>query len=248
MLLLRNLQIKSSNARRSWIVPGSVGYARGPVSQIGRRVDHRVARARRRCVRLKFDQWARPGATHSFATLADHVRCGPIADYSPLTAFHITPVIRQSMISGICDDTHRKIQLISLPLLRSHRAREPVQSIPAAAVRRDRGRVGASHQGRMAHAQAPTKRRARKRRSLLLLAEWLPPDRVQGGSYRPTSFLQYARENGWRVTAITAELVKPPDRAALELASRIPKDCSIIRVPAPSFQAIRGSFRASMAR
>jgi glycosyltransferase involved in cell wall biosynthesis len=93
-------------------------------------------------------------------------------------------------------------------------------------------------------AEWPTLRRRRNggrasERSLLLLADRLPPDRVHGGSYRQTSFLQYARENGWRVTAITTELGKPPDRAALELASRIPKDCSIIRVPAPSFQASR---------
>jgi len=60
-----------------------------------------------------------------------------------------------------------------------------------------------------------------------------------GGSYRPTSFLQYAGENGWRAAAITRELVEPPDCAALELASRIPTDCSIIRVPVPSFQASR---------
>jgi glycosyltransferase involved in cell wall biosynthesis len=60
-----------------------------------------------------------------------------------------------------------------------------------------------------------------------------------GGSYRPTSFLQYAGENGWRAAAITGELIEPPDRAALELASRIPKDCSIIRVPVPSLQASR---------
>src|SRR5262245_6278297 len=96
----------------------------------------------------------------------------------------------------------------------------------------------------LVRAEWPTLRHRRNggrasERSLLLLAEWLPPGHVQAGSYRPTSFLQYARENGWRVTAITAELVKPPDRAALELASRIPKDCSIIRVPAPSVQAIR---------
>ena len=60
-----------------------------------------------------------------------------------------------------------------------------------------------------------------------------------GGSYRPTSFLQYAGENGWRAAAITRELGEPPDRAALELAARIPEDVSIIRVPSPSFQASR---------
>jgi hypothetical protein len=60
-----------------------------------------------------------------------------------------------------------------------------------------------------------------------------------GGSYRPTSFLQYAVENGWRAAAITRELIELPDRAALELAARIPEDVPIIRVPPPSFQASR---------
>jgi hypothetical protein len=91
-------------------------------------------------------------------------------------------------------------------------------------------------------ARAARARDAGPDRRFLLLAEGLPPDRLRGGSYRPTSFLQYAAANGWQAAAITRELTESPDRAAMELATHVPNDCPVIRVPPAPFQASRRVF------
>ncbi len=73
--------------------------------------------------------------------------------------------------------------------------------------------------------RAPGKMRDR---SLLLLAWDLPP-RVSGGVYRPTSFLRYAPENGWRISALSGPVPDTPTEAGLFLLESLPEAQKIER-------------------
>ncbi len=59
-------------------------------------------------------------------------------------------------------------------------------------------------------------------RHLLLLA-WALPPLVSGGVYRPTSFLRYGPENGWRVSALSSPLPDTPSVAGNYLWTNLPE-------------------------
>ncbi len=66
-------------------------------------------------------------------------------------------------------------------------------------------------------------------RSALLLAWTLPPA-VNGGVYRPTSFLKYGPGLGWRLSAISGPLTGPASEAGQYLLDTIPESVSIHRL------------------
>lgn len=67
---------------------------------------------------------------------------------------------------------------------------------------------------------------ASAKRHVLLIADRLPPSKPHSGSYRPTSFLQYASDNGWRASAVHLAM-EPPTPAGERLLEKIPDSIQI---------------------
>ena len=87
----------------------------------------------------------------------------------------------------------------------------------------------------------------------LLVAATLPP-RFDGGVFRPLSWLRYAPENGWRLSAVTRALDGTICDAGRQLSRAIPADSILCHAPPlplrPSlrlFQDIDGSFLTALA-
>ena len=66
-------------------------------------------------------------------------------------------------------------------------------------------------------------------RHVLLLASSLPPA-VNGGVFRPMSFLKYGAELGWTMTAIAGGLRHVHEKAGAELLATLPQDVIIHRI------------------
>ncbi|MEQ9489402.1 MAG: glycosyltransferase [Alphaproteobacteria bacterium] len=73
---------------------------------------------------------------------------------------------------------------------------------------------------------SPNKQKSEK--CFLLIADRLPPDTPTSGTYRPTSFLQYASENGWSATAISTPYDESSE-AGTELLSHLHSEVTIYR-------------------
>jgi glycosyltransferase involved in cell wall biosynthesis len=84
---------------------------------------------------------------------------------------------------------------------------------------------------RWLEAEVDSSRRSRSttfptaRHALIVVAS-LPP-RFGSGVFRPHSWLRYAEENGWRVSAVTRALDETPSEAGLQLAATIPDSVRI---------------------
>ena len=64
-------------------------------------------------------------------------------------------------------------------------------------------------------------------RHALIVAASLPP-RFGGGVFRPTSWLRYGPDNGWRVSAVTRSLTESPTDAGRQLAATIADTVKIV--------------------
>lgn len=73
---------------------------------------------------------------------------------------------------------------------------------------------------------------SRSNRHVLLLAWSLPPT-IYGGVYRPTSFLKYGTEMGWRLSAVVGPYPARVEEAGRHLLESVPDDASIYRLPQP---------------
>ena len=73
---------------------------------------------------------------------------------------------------------------------------------------------------------------SRSNRHVLLLAWSLPPT-INGGVYRPTSFLKYGTKMGWRFSAVAGPYPARVEEAGRHLLGTIPDDVSIYRLPQP---------------
>ena len=73
---------------------------------------------------------------------------------------------------------------------------------------------------------------SRSNRHVLLLAWSLPPT-IDGGVYRPTSFLKYGTKMGWRFSAVAGPYPARVEEAGRHLLGTIPDDVSIYRLPQP---------------
>lgn len=84
-----------------------------------------------------------------------------------------------------------------------------------------------------------TQSRKRKSRAgvrhALLLAWGLPPT-INGGVYRPTSFLKYGTKLGWRMSAIAGPTVNADQEAGHCLLNSIPKSVPIYRLDPPALE------------
>ena len=79
-------------------------------------------------------------------------------------------------------------------------------------------------------------------RHALVVATSLPP-RFDGGVFRPLSWLQYAEENGWRISAVTRASSGDENDAGRQLAASIPSHVSLCYAPV---QHLRPSWRLFM--
>lgn len=64
-------------------------------------------------------------------------------------------------------------------------------------------------------------------RHALIVAASLPP-RFGGGVFRPTSWLKYGADNGWRMSAVTRAPTDNPSDAGLQLAATIPDTVNVV--------------------
>lgn len=89
--------------------------------------------------------------------------------------------------------------------------------------------------GRLLGRRVPT----RDPRHALVVAPSLPP-RFGSGVFRPTSWLTYARANGWRVTGLTRAVDEQSNEAGCALAATVPDEVDILEAPpldiAPSYR------------
>ncbi|SMF58939.1 Glycosyltransferase involved in cell wall bisynthesis [Tistlia consotensis] len=90
-------------------------------------------------------------------------------------------------------------------------------------------------------------------RHALLVASSLPP-RFDGGVFRPLSWLKYAGENGWRLSAVTRAPDGEITEAGRQLAAAIPAGVRILAAEPPAlrpshklFQQIDGDFLQALA-
>lgn len=93
---------------------------------------------------------------------------------------------------------------------------------------------------------------ARPERHALVVATSLPP-RFDGGVFRPLSWLKYAAENGWRISATTRSPYGAITEAGLQLLATVPSDVRLLyALPvdlAPShrlFQQVDGGFLTAL--
>lgn len=113
----------------------------------------------------------------------------------------------------------------------------------AAAALRDTGLAYREWLGAEAGAFSGVARTARSRsRHALVVASALPPH-FDGGVFRPTSWLRYAADNGWRISAVTRAVVGEESEGGRQLAATLPADTGIHYVlPMP----LRPSYRLFM--
>lgn len=105
----------------------------------------------------------------------------------------------------------------------------------------------------LAGALPATLRRGPAGRHVLVVASALPP-RFDGGVFRPLSWLKYAGENGWRISAVTRTSDGEATEAGRKLAAAVPEDVRIVEARAqplkPSwklFQQVDGGFLTALA-
>ncbi|HZD26259.1 MAG TPA: glycosyltransferase [Alphaproteobacteria bacterium] len=67
-------------------------------------------------------------------------------------------------------------------------------------------------------------------RHVLVIATSLPP-RFDGGVFRPLSWMRYAAENGWRISAVTRSCAGAITDAGLQLATMIPAEAKVCYAP-----------------
>lgn len=89
-------------------------------------------------------------------------------------------------------------------------------------------------------------------RHVLVIASALPPH-FDGGVFRPTSWLRYAGDNGWRISAVTRAVEGEASDAGLQLAETIPDAAEIhfaeplpLRPSYRLFQQLDGSFLTAL--
>lgn len=80
-----------------------------------------------------------------------------------------------------------------------------------------------------------------ERRHALVVATSLPP-RFDGGVFRPLSWLRYAGENCWRISAVTRAPDGDETEAGRQLAALIPRDVTVCHAPPPSLRPSRRLF------
>src|ERR1700726_4781663 len=66
----------------------------------------------------------------------------------------------------------------------------------------------------------------------VLIFAWSFPPQVNGGVYRPVSFVKYAVKDGWRVTVVSSPLEHLQSAAGMELLKSLPAEVRLFRAPA----------------
>lgn len=78
--------------------------------------------------------------------------------------------------------------------------------------------------------RSSVKGRGTPRGQRMLLLAWRLPPSVTGGVYRPWSFLRYAPQNGWEISAIAGPMQLTADEPGKWLLERLPRSTTIHRV------------------